>query len=278
MPDQKDWDRLAGIWHLCEGDGLTGRHLQPFHQSIQKPCLVAGSGLGLIPMALMREGLSAADITCVDFSPAMARAAHARRGIETIVADISDLPFDPACFATVIGASGVLDPRDQAAIRRTAEQISRVLRPDGLWLQAFFDPAPVFRRIAADLGVFEGRAQHPGRLVALWCEREDRDAQAALVGGWTGATSDHAASALTAGDGLLAAWSEVLDQMSAELAHQGTAQPAETLSECFGWTMGSYTGDAALRESLGGLFSIARSVWARKDHLRVVLLKPAKTG
>jgi SAM-dependent methyltransferase len=111
--------------------------------------LACGTGNASIPAAQ-----AGARVTGLDFSPdlleiARERCADAMVEIEFVEGDAQDLPFDDAGFDRIVSTFGHMFAPDHA---RTAAEMKRVLRPDGLIAVACWTPegsiGRMFRAIA----------------------------------------------------------------------------------------------------------------------------------
>jgi len=147
----KWWSTWAPYW-----DVLEQRHFSPLvadalSPHIRGPCLVVGSGQGLVVEHLRGRGVATEG---VDLERGMLTRGKARRGVAGILADARSLPFADSRFRTVIVASGVVDYLDdEAAIAAILSECRRVLAPGGALLVAFYKLPDEIRRIGERLGV-----------------------------------------------------------------------------------------------------------------------------
>ncbi len=130
--------------------------------------VACGTGNATIPAA--RAG---ARVTGLDFAPALLeiareRCADAMVEIDFVEGDAQDMPFDDATFDRVVSVFGHMFAPDH---RRTADEMKRVLRPDGVIAVACWAPdGSIGRmvRVTADLLPPPPQAEPP----ALWGTEE----------------------------------------------------------------------------------------------------------
>ncbi|WP_072775964.1 class I SAM-dependent methyltransferase [Marivita hallyeonensis] len=200
---------MARIWSLLEEDGLRIDHLEHFKTAIAFPCLVIGSGQGILVDGL--RSWKAGRVVAVDQSLSMALEAHKRRGVSTVVAQLPQLPFRDAAFATVLGSTGVLPCDDQDACALASSEIARVLKPGGMWLQGVFSPGDCFRLAGSQLGIMTRAAQRTDRIVELWNARSSREMSIQLISRWSACSARDAGIALKTHQPLLNVWFELFD-------------------------------------------------------------------
>jgi ubiquinone/menaquinone biosynthesis C-methylase UbiE len=99
--------------------------------------VACGTGNATIPAAK-----AGAQVTGLDFAPALLeiareRAADAMVEIDFVEGDAQELPFEDASFDRVVSVFGHMFAPDH---RRTAEEVKRVLRPDGVIAVACWVP------------------------------------------------------------------------------------------------------------------------------------------
>ena len=181
----KWWSAFAPYW-----EHLERRHLAPlvaddFLPLVASPCLVVGSGQGLVVEHLRGRGVAAFGL---DLERGMLLRGLARRGVDGVQADARRMPYADSAFCAVIVASGVIDYLDDAdAIAGILAECRRVLAPGGALLVAFYKLPDEVRRVGERLGVVADGAYRLARLFEI---RETlRRSPIACVGkiaAWTG--------------------------------------------------------------------------------------------
>jgi len=100
-----DYTIWAEYWDLLEHQGLEIDFMQRFIGFVDSPCLVVGSGQGLLSEFLEQRGYEVVNNdSCTD----MAVRAKQRRQIETIVGNIVDIRL-PIKFKTVVISTGIIN-------------------------------------------------------------------------------------------------------------------------------------------------------------------------
>jgi SAM-dependent methyltransferase len=132
-----DWDRLVPIWDLFEDKGLNTALIDADINLVQPGVGIIGCGRGKVTHYL-QQALAPGFVVGYDTSPTMAAAAQARgcRHIYLVSPD-GGLPGSEK-LATLIMATGVLDPLERTEIvdvlRRIASGMSACA---SLWIYAF---------------------------------------------------------------------------------------------------------------------------------------------
>ncbi|MDD5306305.1 MAG: ATP-binding cassette domain-containing protein [Deltaproteobacteria bacterium] len=156
------WKVWAPYWEHLERRHLTPDVIDALAGAIAGPCLVVGSGQGLVLEHLARGGLEAVG---VDLEHGMLVRGRERRGVAGLAADARNLPFVDGRFGTVMVASGVIDYLDdEVTIAAIVRECLRVLAPEGSLFVAFYRLHPTLRRIHERLGVLAHGRYHMGRL------------------------------------------------------------------------------------------------------------------
>lgn len=245
------WDGLAEAWDLCEDGGLAAGHVADAAAWLATPCLVVGSGHGLLVEALRRCGFAALG---VDHSPAMAWRARARRGVRSVVARAEALPFSGGGFGSLVAATGVLDPTDPVLLRSAVAELARVVRPEGTLLLAFFEAAGEQWTAGEALGLLVAGGQRHDRLARLWRARRDGEAQARLVAAWASCSAREAAARLAAHRAWLWRGFALLSELA---ARAGSEDPEAAVAARFAWTLpGLAPGCAAPLSGFPGLSTL----------------------
>ncbi|KAL6654811.1 hypothetical protein ACP70R_008276 [Stipagrostis hirtigluma subsp. patula] len=156
--DPSYWDERFGKEEHYEWfkDFSHFRHLLAPLLSPSLSVLEVGCGNSRLAEELLREGV-AGGITCVDLSPVAVQrmrdrlAAQGTSGVEVVVADMLDLPFERETFDLVI-EKGTMDgdpwnpnPTTVNNVMKMLEGIHRVLKPEGVFVSITFGQ-PHFRR------------------------------------------------------------------------------------------------------------------------------------
>ncbi|KAK3120303.1 hypothetical protein QOZ80_9AG0685390 [Eleusine coracana subsp. coracana] len=162
--DPTYWDERFGKEEHYEWfkDFSHFRHLLAPLLSPSLSVLEVGCGNSRLGEELLREGV-AGGITCVDLSPVAVQRMRDRlveqgtHGVEVVVADMLDLPFEHESFDLVIekGTMDVLfvdsgdpwnpNPTTVDNVMKMLEGIHRVLKPEGVFISITFGQ-PHFRR------------------------------------------------------------------------------------------------------------------------------------
>ncbi|BAT14458.1 Os11g0557700, partial [Oryza sativa Japonica Group] len=162
--DPSYWDERFGKEEHYEWfkDFSHFRHLLAPLLSPSISVLEVGCGNSRLGEELLREGV-AGGITCVDLSPVAVQrmrdrlAEQGTEGVEVVVADMLDLPFDRESFDLVIekGTMDVLfvdsgdpwnpNPTTVDNVMKMLEGIHKVLKPEGIFVSITFGQ-PHFRR------------------------------------------------------------------------------------------------------------------------------------
>jgi ABC-2 type transport system ATP-binding protein len=181
----KWWSTWAPYW-----EALEGRHLSPLVADdlmphVKGPCLVVGSGQGLVVEHLRGRGIATVGL---DLERAMLVRGKARRGVEGILADAGHLPFADSRFRTVMVASGVVDYLDDEVVAASIlSECRRVLASDGALFVAFYKLPDEIRRIDERLGVLRGGEYRLARLFDIhWTVKRSPFACVAKISSWTG--------------------------------------------------------------------------------------------
>ncbi|PUZ45230.1 hypothetical protein GQ55_8G205200 [Panicum hallii var. hallii] len=155
--DPSYWDERFGKEEHYEWfkDFSHFRHLLAPLLSPSLSVLEVGCGNSRLGEELLREGV-AGGITCVDLSPVAVQrmrdrlAAQGTKGVDVVVADMLDLPFEPESFDLVIekGTMDVLfvdsgdpwnpNPTTVNNVMKMLECIHRVLKPEGIFVSITF--------------------------------------------------------------------------------------------------------------------------------------------
>ena len=111
--------------------------------------VACGTGNATLPAAK-----AGARVTGLDFAPALLevareRAADAMVEIDFVEGDAQELPFDDSSFDRVVSTFGHMFAPDH---RRTADEMRRVLRPDGVIAVACWIPEGSIGRMARAIG------------------------------------------------------------------------------------------------------------------------------
>lgn len=183
MPSQSQWEAVALVWEMLERHGLHESHLLRLQDWLKSPALVVGAGQGLLMEALGVIGLES--VEGLDFSSAMAAAAWQRRRQPVTVGDATNMPFEDRRFASIVCATGVLNPHDAAQMERVREEMLRVTAAGGTWLVALFRPSAEFAEPGVALGYFRGGTQYHDRIYELWQYRADEVELASRIANWT---------------------------------------------------------------------------------------------
>jgi SAM-dependent methyltransferase len=159
------WERVAETMADIHDRLVAGLDPHPGERWLD-----VGTGTGAVAQRAARAG---ADVTAVDFAPAMidtARrlAAEQDLAIEYEVADAQALPFAGASFDVVSSAHGVVFARDHAA---AARELARVCRPGGRLGLTAWRPGPGGDAFARVLEPYEA-PRPPGPRPGDW-GRED---------------------------------------------------------------------------------------------------------
>jgi len=162
--DPSYWDERFGKEEHYEWfkDFSHFRHLLAPLLSPSLSVLEVGCGNSRLGEELLREGV-AGGITCVDLSPVAVQrmrdrlAAQGTKGVDVVVADMLDLPFEPESFDLVI-EKGTMDvlfvdsgdpwnpkPTTVNNVMKMLECMHRVLKPEGIFVSITFGQ-PHFRR------------------------------------------------------------------------------------------------------------------------------------
>ncbi|KAL6848847.1 hypothetical protein ACP4OV_021430 [Aristida adscensionis] len=137
------------------------RHLLAPLLSPSLSVLEVGCGNSRLGEELLREGV-ASGVTCVDLSPVAVQrmrdrlARQGTKGVEVVVADVLDLPFEQDSFDPVIEKNHVdvlfvdsdpwnPNPTTVDNVMKMLEDIHRVLKPEGVFVSITFGQ-PHFRR------------------------------------------------------------------------------------------------------------------------------------
>jgi ABC-2 type transport system ATP-binding protein len=181
----KWWSSFAPYWEHLERRHLTPLVAEDLLPEIAGPCLVVGSGQGLVVEHLRARGVAAIGL---DLEREMLLRGKARRGVGGVQGDARRLPFADAAFRTVIVASGVVDYLDDVtAIAEILAECRRALAPGGALLVAFYRLGDEVRRVNERLGVVADGAFHMARLFEI--QQTVRESPLACVGkiaAWTG--------------------------------------------------------------------------------------------
>lgn len=102
--------------------------IDTFAERVQGTVLNVGSGPGRDGLLLQEKGL---DVTCLDASEAMVELSTAR-GLKSVVADFSAIPFADASFDGVWAYTSLLHI-PKAEIDSAIAEIKRVLKPNGIF-------------------------------------------------------------------------------------------------------------------------------------------------
>jgi ubiquinone/menaquinone biosynthesis methyltransferase len=132
------FERIAPTYDLLNGLLSAGIDRRWRARAIRDAALAPpGAALDLCAgtmdlTALLAKARPGQRVVAVDFSPAMLHAGKYKApGVEIVVADATDLPFDDASFSLVTCGFGMRNLGDTAL---GAREILRVLRPGGLFV------------------------------------------------------------------------------------------------------------------------------------------------
>jgi SAM-dependent methyltransferase len=233
-PSREQWDALAAFWERFEADGLRPEHLDEAAGRLESPCVVVGSGLGLLCEALTTSGLES--VIGVDFSPAMVERSRSLRGVEAVVASADRLPFADAAIGSVVVATGVLDPSDRHAVSRIWAELGRVVRPGGMVLAGFFDAGAGLRAFLDGSGILDEDGMHrTDRIVELWRLGESSEQIAARLALWAQTDLGRAQAVLQRIRPFVDGWSDSLDGTAEHLRQAGLEAPEAHLARCLDW-------------------------------------------
>ncbi|CAL4984054.1 unnamed protein product [Urochloa decumbens] len=155
--DPSYWDERFGKEEHYEWfkDFSHFRHLLAPLLSPSLSVLEVGCGNSRLGEELLREGVDGG-ITCVDLSPVAVQrmrdrlAVQGTKGVDVVVADMLDLPFEQESFDLVIekGTMDVLfvdsgdpwnpNPSTVNNVMKMLEEIHRVLKPEGIFVSITF--------------------------------------------------------------------------------------------------------------------------------------------
>ena len=175
------WDKLALGWAACEHGGMTQHSIDPFVNRIKAPVLVVGAGQGMIVEYLSQLGLQTIGI---DASEAMITLGRRRRSVNLIHAYAENLPFEEACFSTVIITTGVLNLDSIDQVLKVFAEAKRVSRVGATIVAGFFSPSLQARRIGKQIGYLHNWRQYQARLFEIWHFNHDSVALANLIARW----------------------------------------------------------------------------------------------
>lgn len=272
MPSRAQWDALATVWERFEGDGLRVDHLQEIGASLASPCVVIGSGLGLLVRGL--EALGVESVVGVDFSPAMARRAQELRGVQTHVASVERLPFDAGQLRSAVVATGVLDPSQPRGLERAWGELARVVAAGGRVVAAVFEASPEFRTFLAGTGLLDEQGrQRTDRIATLWRHRHDPARLVDWVRAWEGSEPARASACLARVESFLRSWFGALDDAARVLASQGESEPEAWLERCLQWSVPGLRHEADLLAAARAHFEPLESRALPRECMRLVVLR-----
>ena len=205
--------------------------------TLDGPCLVVGSGRGLLTRALNAAGVQ--PVVGIDRSPAMTRYAR-KDGNIVLVGEAERLLTSSASFRSVVIATGVLDFAEPGRVAAVRDEAFRVVHPDEMILIAFFAPSRAMQAGLKRFGLMSGVTQHTGRIVTLCFARRGVDGGARpddLVAYWTGCERSEAEHRLREGFSLLTLWLDRLEAASDQLRSDGDQNPVDTLLQAFDWSL-----------------------------------------
>ena len=188
------WERLTTIWDLLEARGLNPDDLRVLRDSPAGPALVLGAGFGIVAEALRQSGC--APVYGLDQAATMARSAHDRRGIETVVGVGAALPFRDGCLATVLIPTGVLEALGHGERLAIVGEAKRVANRGATLLLSLFRPSGSGAAMGRELGYIVGQTQRNDRMMELWVHCGDRAGQIRHVARWLRCDADEAAARL----------------------------------------------------------------------------------
>ena len=139
------------------------------------PTIVAGSrildvGGGTGALAGLLANAASCEVTVLDSSAAMLRHVAGVPGVEAVLGDASEMPFEDAAFDAVIAVDALHHMNRQSAV---AAQMARVLRSGGAIFVAEPDPEARAVRLSRTLERMLGEPGGmltPGEIVALFRE------------------------------------------------------------------------------------------------------------
>ncbi len=132
-----DWDNLAEIWDLFEDKGFSPELLAPEVDRLGTPVAVVGCGRGAVLQHLQRK-LGPDHAMGFDISGEMVKAATSRGCAHVYLADPDDPIPEAFRFASILVATGVLDPLEPEEIGALCRALRRRLADDGeVWIYAF---------------------------------------------------------------------------------------------------------------------------------------------
>lgn len=144
----------AADWKVRE----RGQFLDMLKQRKAATLLEIGSGPGRDSLFFSQEGL---DVTCTDQSPEMVRLCR-EKGLKAEVRSFDALGFPARSFDAVFGLNCLLHvPKDE--LRRSLEEIRRVLKPDGLFYMGVYGGPD-------SEGVWEKDSYEPKRFFAMYSD------------------------------------------------------------------------------------------------------------
>jgi SAM-dependent methyltransferase len=168
--------RRIAFSEFVEGQTAEQLAMEALREAAPSRVLELGCGLGTFAERLNRD--LEVEVTAVDLSPRMVELAR-ERGVNAIVADAQDLPFEDGVFDCVV-ANWVIHhfPDTEAGVR----EIGRVLRPEGRLVAATFSTEHMRDLYdwlgASDIGELEFSSENGAELLGQHfasVERRDAD-------------------------------------------------------------------------------------------------------
>lgn len=129
------WEAWAPYWGDMEDNFLDLDSIDELSSLIEGPGLVVGAGQGILVERLRGKGLV---VDGIDAEPEMVAYARERRGLDIVLANGQEMPFDDNAYKTSVIATGVIDfMEDDGQIRSIVSEALRVTEDDGKVLVAF---------------------------------------------------------------------------------------------------------------------------------------------
>lgn len=197
---RSDWSVLACIWPLLEPYGLNEDDIATWNP--RPPCLVIGSGQGLLVNAILDRGSACFGI---DWSHQMNALASDRRAAPAVTAHAAFLPIASHTFESVIIATGVLDG-DNEPLGAIMAEAARVLSTSGTLMVGVSALPEAEQRLGQSLGLLVNGHFLRKRLLDLWNLKRQGQPLAPTITAWCNIGLDEAAQRLHQVDKHLNTW------------------------------------------------------------------------